>query len=104
MKRGDKVFVCHDGKYGRRVVGVVTKTRNGHHIEVEFPNPADDAGGMVRFTARKIPSVRYRRERNTSPMTVTATLKHRVYFGGWADIDWFCPWFSVWPFNERDAK
>lgn len=26
-------------------------------------------------------------------------MARRAYFGGWADIDWFCPWYSVhkWP-------
>lgn len=36
MKRGQKVAVCYDGKWGRRVPGIVTGTRNGHHIRVRF--------------------------------------------------------------------
>lgn len=43
MKRGDVVSVCYDGKLGRSQRGVVTKTRNGHHIQVRFiPWASDD--------------------------------------------------------------
>lgn len=29
-------------------------------------------------------------------------MKHYRYFGGWADIDWFSPWFAV--YKRRDNK
>jgi hypothetical protein len=69
MKRGAKVYVCHDGKYGRRVQGDVVATRNGHHILVGFEHPAC---GYVEFWARR-----------------RTTNKQRPYtsFCGWADIE-----------------
>jgi hypothetical protein len=82
MKRGNKVAVCHDGKWVRRVVGEVIATRRGHHIKVRFLHPEN--GSPVEFWARKLP-------------------KEYSCFGGWADIDWFYPWYSVrkLPVNER---
>lgn len=36
MKYGDKVAVFYDGKLCRGAKGIVTKTKNGHHIKVKF--------------------------------------------------------------------
>ena len=36
MKHGDTVAVCYDGKYSRRVAGLVVKGRKGHHVLVRF--------------------------------------------------------------------
>lgn len=91
MKRGDKVAVCHDGKWGRRVEGEVVATRNGHHVKIRFFHPGTDA--WVEFWARKQPSIRYRRQ---APNSCIQYGKRYAYFGGWADIDWFSPWFAVY--------
>lgn len=90
--------VCHDGKWGRRVQGEVTATRNGHHIQVSFQHP--ESGEPVSFWARKLPAIRY--NRNKPPSCIHYD-KRYAYFGGWADIDWFCPWFSIhtWPRKEQ---
>ena len=102
MKRGAKVAVCHDGKWSRRVEGVVVGTRRGHHIRVSFHHPGTDA--TVEFWARKIPAVRHRKERPSSRYCTTVTFARPAYYGGWADIEWFCPWFSVHPWkDEKDA-
>ena len=42
MKRGDKVFVCYDGKWGRRVVGEVLATAQTSRIQVRFQEYAGD--------------------------------------------------------------
>lgn len=80
MKRGTKVAVCHDGKWGRRVQGEVIATRNGHHIKVSFPHP--ETGELVELWARRM-SGKY------------------GHFGGWAPIDWFCPWYSVYKWRDN---
>lgn len=82
MKRGDSVAVCHDGKWGRRVQGEVVATRKGHHLKVRFPHPDD--GTPVEFWARRRPG-------------------RRVYFAGWADISYFCPWYAVRPWPKATA-
>lgn len=91
MKRGTKVWVCHDGKFSRRVEGEVVATRNGHHIKVSFPHPEDDS--PVEFWARRKPAVRYCRNK---PPSCIFWDKRPVSWGGWADIDWLFPWYSVW--------
>ena len=88
MKLGDKVAVCHDGKWGRRVAGTVIATRNGHHIKVAFPHPSADH--IVEFWVRKTSTVHYR----------LTKVKNYSHFTGWADIDWFCPWYSVYKWKE----
>lgn len=103
MKRGTQVAVCHDGKWGRRVQGEVVATRNGHHVKVRFPHPM--TGSPVEFWVRKRPAVRYRRERTTGCIT-TIRLKSPASFAGWADIEYFCPWFAVYPWpktSEADS-
>lgn len=47
MKYGNKVAVCYDGKLSRSVEGMVTKTRNGHHIKVRFPLWAEEEEKIV---------------------------------------------------------
>ena len=91
MKRGKKVAVCHDGKWGRKVQGEVVATRRGHHIKVSFPRP--ESGEPVEFWARKMPTIRH-------------SGKRYAYFGGWADIDWFCPWYAVhkWPSSAHGMR
>lgn len=92
MKRGQKVAVCHDGKYSRAVLGEVVETRKNHHIKVRFPHP--ETGLPVEFWARKIPTIRYRRVIGSKYGDIVY-LKKYAHFAGWADIDWFSPWYSV---------
>lgn len=89
MKIGTKVDVCHDGKFGRRCPGVVIATKNGYKIKVRADHPVI---GTFEFWARRMAPIRYRRQRSGSCIVYT---RRPVYFGGWADVDWFCPWFSV---------
>lgn len=96
MKRGDKVWVCHDGKWSRRVEGVVVDTRRGHHIKVQFPHPEDRTS--VEFWARKKPAIRYWRTKKNSCVSYG---KSYTYYGGWADIDWWFPWYAVYKFQEN---
>ena len=68
MKRGNEVAVCYDGKYGRRVKGVVTKQHNGHHITVRFTPWPDGAKEVdVRFRQLKY--------------------GNRKFYGGWARLE-----------------
>lgn len=54
MKVGQEVAVCYDGKYGRRVKGVVIKQHNGHHITVRFePWAGDDDNKPVEVKFRR---------------------------------------------------
>jgi len=56
MKRGKTVAVCYDGKSGRRVPGVVTETRRGHHIKVRFkPWGVDEAPEVEAWFRRDRP-------------------------------------------------
>ncbi len=52
MKRGDKCFVCYDGKYGRRVIGTVIKNDRNRLILIEFKSYDDDLG-IVKSWFRK---------------------------------------------------
>lgn len=74
MKRGQKVAVCYDGKWGRRVPGIVTGTRNGHHIQVRFvPRYTDDEKEIEAWFRAKKRGRKYGR----APK----------YFGGWVRSD-----------------
>lgn len=102
MKIGQLVAICHDGKWGRRVQGVVIATRRGHHIKVQFPHPVDDRT-PVEFWVRKEPSVRHQRtKRRPGWNNHSVDLKNYRSYSGWADIDYFCPWYRVykWPKGE----
>jgi hypothetical protein len=46
MKRGDKCYVCYDGKWGRRVLGEVIATKY-KRIQVRFPEWASDDGTVL---------------------------------------------------------
>lgn len=97
MKRGAKVAVCHDGKWGRRVQGEIIATRQGHHVQVRFPHP--ETGEPVEFWARKNRTIRRTIRRKGSCIS---TGKRYAYFSGWADIAWWYPWYAVhpWPAGE----
>lgn len=99
MKYGQKVAVCHDGKWGRRVQGEVVGTRRGHHIKIRFNSPVDDK--PVEFWARKLPTIHYMRNK---PGSCIYYSKRYAYFAGWADIDWFSPWFSVYKWKDESVE
>lgn len=86
MKVGTKVAVCQDGKWGRRVPGIVIQQRNGHHIKVRFTYPGEPE---TEFWARRTPAIHGR-------------WNLPVRWGGWADVDCFCPWFSVSKWKEPE--
>ena len=88
MKRGTPVAVCHDGKWGRRIKGEVVETRNGHHIKVRFEH---GTCGVVEFWCRYDAPIRYRKRSGC----ITWSKRPKRY-SGWADIEWFCPWFVIY--------
>lgn len=95
MKRGTKVAVCHDGKWSRKVEGVVVETRNGHHIKIRFKNLD---GELIEFWARKRPVIRYWRKPNGS---YVITGKRAPSFAGWVEkSEYFCPWFVVYKWDR----
>ena len=69
MKVGKKVFVCHDGKWGRRVVGTVVRQHNGHHITVEFTLAGDRVVGKFR----KANAIRYKKRSGLALMRMMTT-------------------------------
>lgn len=101
MKTGQVVAVCQDGKYSRRVKGEVIASKKGSKILVRFPHPEIE-GESVEFWAKLCNTVRFRKEVNVS----TFTMKCYKHFAGWADIDSFCPWFTVhkWKYSERSTS
>lgn len=80
MKRGDKVWVCQDGKFGRRVEGTVVRTKQGHHVQVSFSYVDDEENSQeVLFWVRLRSATKYR---------------YKTY-AGWADVDVWSPWYTV---------
>ena len=55
MRRGDKVFVCYDGKFSRRVVGEVLATKQTSRIQVRFKEYTGDAELTHWFRKRSRP-------------------------------------------------
>lgn len=99
MKYGDKVAVCYDGKLGRRVPGIVTKTRNGHHIRVRFTPYLSDDNQPVEawFRVDNIAEFGFGK---------------RKRFCGWAQYDGMLmpmlmgfkgDWYSVWKWKKNDT-
>ena len=88
MKRGDKVWVCQDGKFSRRVEGTITKTRQGHHACVQFIY--QDAYG------------------NDSATSFWARLTCRGYgygvFAGWSDTGRWCDWYTVMKQSDGQCR
>lgn len=99
MKIWTKVAVCHDGKWSRRVQGEVIATKRGYSVKVRFPHP--ESLYPVEFWAKKVPAVRYCRNK---PPSCIFYGKRYAYFGGWADIDWFCPWYSVLKWKDKNGN
>ena len=55
MKRGDTVAVCYDGKWSRRVKGIVLATRQTGRIQVRFNSYDDDTETTKWFPRRSRP-------------------------------------------------
>lgn len=94
MKRGTFVAVCHDGKWGRRVKGVVVATRQGHHVQVKCVIDDEE----VLFWARRRPAIRHLRRARNSFMSF---YKRPVSYAGWAEIDTFIPWYAVYRWEDE---
>jgi hypothetical protein len=95
MKFGNKVFVCHDGKWSRRVVGTVVRQHNGHHITVTF-----DFDGKTQ-TGKFVKKNPIRYQKRDGCITF---MKRPKRYEGWLDIDYFCPWFAVYPFKKSQLS
>lgn len=98
MKIGAEVWVCHDGKFGRRVKGVVVSNHYGNRIKVRF-SPHDEIG-EVEFWARKRPKISYSQKSKGS--CVSYSKRPPNTFAGWADIDMWAPWFSVYKYRRSE--
>lgn len=97
MKRGQKVMVCHDGKWSRGVEGEVIATRKGHHIKVRFPHPETEQ--PVEFWCRKNRPIRFMRRNKGRYGSISYSWRYS-YFSGWADIDWWMPWYKIVSFRD----
>ena len=85
MKRGTIVAVCQDGKWSRRVKGVIIGTDRGNRIKVKFTYGDHE----YEYWFRKQP-----RKHGARPC--------KLHFAGWTEVDTFCPWFSVWKWEQRE--
>lgn len=94
-KSGTEVAVCHDGKWGRRVKGVIVKTNKGHRVLVRFTPPGESEA--VEFWAKRRPAIRHRATKRGSCVSYG---KRKVSFAGWANVDTFCPWYAVHPWPD----
>ncbi len=90
FKRGNKVFVCDDGKWSRRVVGEIINTHNGHHIQIRFM----DGEVVSEFWAKRLNTVHYR---NTNRSINHS--KHYSFYGGYGADDY--AYYSVHKFSEK---
>lgn len=98
MKRGQKVAVCQDGKWGRAVAGVITKTHNGNRIKVKFSvNTSINNSDNWQVTEVEHWFRASRRSSKYGGM--------RKLFSGWCDIPGtWCPWYSVIPIKRITAS
>ncbi len=97
MKRGQKVAVCQDGKWGRAVVGTVTKTHNGNRILVKFPVTL-----FLDNEECKVVEVEHWLKMNSR---CTKYGGARKVFSGWCDIpNAWCPWYLVVPLKKMRAQ
>ena len=95
MKLGKTVAVCHDGKYSRRIQGTIIATNKGSKILVRFPHPDPEVGGDVQAWFRKEKAIRHWKKLDNIWYG-----KRPARFSGWVDVDWFCPWFTVYPWKD----
>lgn len=86
MKRGQKVHVCHDGKWGRRVLGEVVQQHNGHHITVRF-TPRGETEPLT-FKARRRKRIAFERRRGCITYLSRPTSWCASASDGW--------WYSIW--------
>lgn len=88
MKNGQKVAVCQDGKWGRAKLGIVTKTRNGHHIKVKFSDWQYPEGKEPELVEVEHWFKVHNLESKYGGM--------RKRFSGWCDTpNAWCPWYSI---------
>ena len=74
--------------------GTIVKNNKGHQILVRFTPEGENA--PVEFWAKRRPAIRYMSNKRGSCLYY---LKRKVSFAGWADVDTFCPWYSVIPWE-----
>lgn len=94
MKRGDKVWVCQDGKFSRRVEGVVVQNHHGNRIKVRFVygQCEEDTEEVEAWFGRNT-TIRYSRTRDGSCFSYGKRYKR---FAGWVvNKGWWCPWFRI---------
>ena len=84
MKTGQLVYVCHDGKIGRRIEGTVVSVKP-YKIQVTFTHRSGHGPDYKTITAW------FKRE-----STNYGTRGKKAYYSGWVDIDWHMPWFRVY--------
>lgn len=95
MKIGQKIWICHDGKWSRKKEGIVVGTKNGYRIKVKFLE-GDDTD--IEFWVRKHPAIRYGYERHHGKHFSTHYGKRYVRYSGWIDDEGtsrWCPWHSI---------
>lgn len=89
MKRGDKVWVCQDGKFNRRVEGEVVKTRQVHHVCVQFTLEVEDGNQLTcSFWARMSPP----------------TSEGYKTYSGWAEHEWVGGWRWYTVMKQSDSQ
>ena len=100
MKIGQEVAVCQDGKWSRRVKGVVVATKNGYKIKVRFTYGYDEETTHaieVWFKVRG--TIKFMKKPHGSKYGGVYYAKRYKDFAGWvndeAAKDWWCPWFRV---------
>lgn len=97
MKRGTEVAVCHDGKWSRKVKGVVVQTKNGYKIKVRFTYGYDEETvETVEAWFKVRPPIRYQKRKGYFTYS-----KRKKSYSGWVDTDkWWSPWFAVYKWKE----
>lgn len=100
MKSGTKVWVCHDGKWGRREPGVVLFNKKGYKIQIRFTDSG--SGEEYIFWVKRRPAIRYRSSRRFSCVSYH---KRKVSYAGFLPEpnDFFIPWFSVYRMDKEEV-
>ena len=103
MKRGTEVAVCQDGKWSRKVKGVVVQTKNGYKIKVRFTYGYDEeTTETVEVWFKMQGVIRYEKKPYGTKYGCIYRLKRYKYFAGWVNTDkWWSPWFSVYKWEEK---
>lgn len=58
-------------------------------------------GNIPEFWARWHNTIHYDRKKSNSCISY---VKRYGYFAGWANIDWFCPWFKISKWSDEEYK